>query len=96
MKKVIGMVMGKLCFQTAICTSDDIARDWGTVQDFTYLKTALVTTVNGDKALNTVKEPFGTLMELDTRVRNDRQPLGKDDDKGWSVLRLTNDLVINW
>lgn len=65
------------------------------MQDFTYLKTALVTTVNGDKALNTVKDPFGTLMEPDTRVRNDKQPLGKDDDKGWSVLRLTNDLVIN-
>lgn len=72
MKKVIDMAMEKLCFQTAICTSDDIARDWDTAQDFTYLKTVLVTTVNGDKALNTVKEPFGTPMERDTRVRNDR------------------------
>ena len=71
MKKVTDTVVEKLYFQTATCTSDSIAKDWDTAEDFTYLKTVLVTMANGDKAWNTAKEPFGTLTGRDTRVRND-------------------------
>ena len=71
MTKVTDTVVEKLCFRMATCTSDSIAKDWDTVEDFTCLKTVLATTVNGDKALNMAKERFGILTERDTRVRND-------------------------
>lgn len=67
------MDTGRLCYPTATCTLAIIARGSGTAKVSMCSKTVLDMTENGGTASNMAKEPFGTLTERDTRVRNDVQ-----------------------